>query len=321
MSKQLANIYHNLAILVESGVPLKRSLQTAAGGTRRKYVSAFAGLAASIGKGNTITEAMSAYPKVFDPLDVMVVESGETSGELAACLNHLSAWYTFRNRLKLIIRQGLILPVFILHLGAMVMPLPGVFLSGMSLAQYITQVFSTLSVLYVPFIAVLLIMKFSPQGSPLRRVLDEISIHIPVLKKAVLALGISRFTNAFSMLYGAGVPITTCTQKACEITANSAVAKMFQGGVASSRGGNEVSKGFSRELPADYIASWEVGEETGQLDVVTKRLGMQTQERAEIMITELAKWLPRVVYAIVSLILIRAIFRGYSQIYGNLGNF
>ena len=61
---------------------------------------------------------MSAYPKVFDPLDVMVVESGETSGELAACLNHLSAWYTFRNRLKHIILQGMTLPVVVLHLVA-----------------------------------------------------------------------------------------------------------------------------------------------------------------------------------------------------------
>lgn len=32
MSKQLANIYHNLAIMVDAGVPIKRGLQTAAGG-------------------------------------------------------------------------------------------------------------------------------------------------------------------------------------------------------------------------------------------------------------------------------------------------
>jgi type IV pilus assembly protein PilC len=320
MSKQLANIYHNLALMVDAGVPIKRCLQTAAAGTRKKYVTAFTGLAASIARGNTITESMSAYPKVFDPLDVMVVESGETSGELAACLNHLSAWYTFRNRLKLIICQGMILPVIILHFGALLMPLPNVFLAHMSLSEYITQVFSTLSVFYVPFAAILLIMKLSPQGSFLRRVLDEISIHIPVLKKAVLALGISRFTNAFYVLYSAGVPITICTQKACEITANSAVAKMFEGGVASARSGNEVSKGFSRKLPEDYIASWEVGEESGQLDKVTKRLAIQTQERAELMITELATWLPRVAYWIVCLMLIRGIFKGYSQIYGGLGN-
>jgi type II secretory pathway component PulF len=321
MSKQLANIYHNLAVMVDAGVPIKRCLQTAAGGTRHKYAKAFAGLAESIGKGNTLTESMSAYPNVFDPLDIMVVESGETSGELAACLNHLSAWYTFRNRLKLIICQGMILPVIILHLGALLMPLPRVFLANLSLSEFLTEVFSTLSVFYVPFIVILLIMKFGPQGSRLRRVLDEMSIHIPILKKAVLALGISRFTNAFSMLYSAGVPITFCTQKACEITANSAIAKLFEGGIESVRSGNEVSKGFSRKLPADYIASWEVGEESGQLDKVARRLGIQTQERAELMITELAKWLPRVAYWIVCIMLIRGIFKGYSQIYGNLGNF
>jgi type II secretory pathway component PulF len=321
MSKQLANIYHNLALMVEAGVPIKRGLQTAAGGTRRKYVSAFEGLAKSIAKGNTITESMSAYPKVFDPLDVMVVEAGETSGELAACLNHLSAWYTFRNRFKNIICQGLILPVIVLHLGALVMPLPNVFLAHLSLSGYLSQVFSTLTIFYVPFIIILLIKKFGPQGSFLRQVLDEISIHIPILRKVVLALGISRFTNAFCMLYSAGIPITICTQKACEITANSAVVKLFQGGIASSRGGNEVSKGFSRELPEDYIASWEVGEETGQLDKVTRRLAIQTQERAEMMITELATWLPRIAYWIVCIMLIWGIFKGYSKIYGNLGNF
>ena len=320
MSKQLANIYHNLAIMVDAGVPIKRGLQTAAGGTRHKYVKAFAGLADSIGKGNTITESMAAYPKVFDPLDVTVVESGETSGELAACLTHLSAWYTFRNRLKLLICQGMILPVIVLLLGALLMPLPNVFLAHLSLSAYLTDVFSTLSVFYVPFIVILLIIKFGRQGGFLRRAIDEISIHIPILKKAVLALGISRFTNAFCMLYSAGVPITICTQKACDIITNSAVAKLFQGGIASARNGNEVSKGFSRELPADYIASWEVGEETGQLDKVTRCLGLQTQERAERMITELATWLPRIAYWIVCIMLIRGIFQGWSQIYGGLGN-
>jgi type IV pilus assembly protein PilC len=320
MSKQLANIYHNLALMVEAGVPIKRTLQTAAGGTRRKYVKAFTGLADSIGKGNTITESMAAYPNVFDPLDMMVVESGETSGELAACLKHLSAWYTFRTRLKRIIRQGLMLPVITLHLGALLMPLPSVILAHLSLSEYVSQVISTLAVFYVPFIAILLIMKFGRRGSFLRRMIDEISMHIPILKKAVLALGISRFTNAFSVLYSAGVPITACTQKACEITANSAVAKLFEGGTASARSGNEVSKGFSHTLPADYIASWEVGEETGQLDKVTRRLAIQTQERAELMITELATWLPRIAYWIVCLMLIRGVFKGYSQIYGHLGN-
>ena len=320
MSKQLADIYHNLALMVDAGVPIKRGLQTAAGGTRSKYVEAFAGLAEGIAKGNTVTESMLAYPKVFDPLDVMVVEAGETSGELAACLHHLSAWYAFRNRLKLLIRQGMTLPVFVLHVGALLMPLPSVFLAGMSLSGYIQAVLSTLSIFYVPLIIIVLVKKFGRQGSILRTVLDEISLHLPGLKKVVLTLGISRFTNAFSLLYSAGVPIIACTQKACEITANNAIAKLFQGGIASARSGNEVSKGFSRELPADYIASWEVGEESGQLDKVTKRLAIQTQERAERMITELATWLPRVVYAIVSVILILAILRGFSQIYGGLLN-
>ena len=46
------DIYHNFALMVEAGVPIKRSLQTAARqNTPRKYVKAFAGLADGIAKG------------------------------------------------------------------------------------------------------------------------------------------------------------------------------------------------------------------------------------------------------------------------------
>ena len=57
---------------------------------------------------------------------------------------------------------------------------------------------------------------------------------------------------------------------------------------------------FGREFPKDFLDIWLVGEESGKLEQATERLGKMATEKAEWMMGEIAKWLPRLIYAIIS---------------------
>lgn len=64
----------------------------------------------------------------------------------------------------------------------------------------------------------------------------------------------------------------------------------------------------------DFLEIWRVGEEAGKLDDVTKRLADDNAEAAEFWFNEFARWLPRVIYALVALLMIYYIFVNFSKI-------
>ena len=72
--------------------------------------------------------------------------------------------------------------------------------------------------------------------------------------------------------------------------------------------------GFSDRLPTELLDLWQIGEETGELDSVTKRLADMYADKAELLLTEFTKWLPRLAYFFVCIIMVIQIFKGYGMI-------
>lgn len=78
--------------------------------------------------------------------------------------------------------------------------------------------------------------------------------------------------------------------------------------------GEPVSAGFSDKLPLDLLDLWHVGEETGKLDDATKRLADMYAYSAEQMMTEFCKWLPRVIYFLICILMITLILSSFGMI-------
>ncbi len=106
---------------------------------------------------------MSRHPKVFMPLDVILVEAGQESGNLTDVLEFLSRWYDFRNRLRRTVVSRMVLPIFLIHFAAVVGPAPGFVLKQYSLTQYYLQAVVILGLLYVPTIIILAILHLTPK--------------------------------------------------------------------------------------------------------------------------------------------------------------
>lgn len=111
------------------------------------------------------------------------------------------------------------------------------------------------------------------------------------------------------MLYKAGVPIAQCATQATELTGNLIIADMFKGASASIEAGNSAYEGLSRRLPLDYLNLWQTGEEVGELDKMTDKIAEISGDRAELLFTEVAKWLPKLLYAMICLVMIIQILK------------
>jgi type II secretory pathway component PulF len=311
----IALAYYNLATMLDAGVPMERSLNVVASGLEDRLRRAFMELAEAVVKGNTLAETMTGSPAVFGPLDVMIVRAAEKSGSLPASLSLLAKWYEFSARIRKRILSGLLLPIFLIHLTAIFAPLPGFLLGGWNIWDYLTEVAIILSLFYVPTTAVV-IVRMMPRASALRRLLDQLMLKIPVLSPAVFKLALSRYCWVFHMLTKAGLPITDCAEMAAASTGNVVVAELFRPGTASAKAGNPVSAGFSAQLPVELISIWRIGEETGELDNVTKRLADSNGQAAEFLFGEVAQWFPRLIYLLVSILIIAYIFRNLAIIMG-----
>jgi type IV pilus assembly protein PilC len=318
MSKILVQLYGNLSTLLAAGVPVLRALKTAQSGLPRRWVRILEDLLQRLRAGSTLSEAMSAHPRTFSVFDRMLVGVGEESGRLPEVLAELSEWTTFVRRVRSRFISLMIYPLFVLHFGSLIAPVPSVALSGMTVQGYIYSVLSILSGFYAPALFVLLLMKLSPSSGLVRLVMDSIVLRIPILGPGVYHYSLCRFAWAFSMMYSAGVPIVQCLRQSIKTVPNCRIRRMLEGSLKAASSGGAPSEGFSPKLPAEFLALWNVGEQTGDLDRTTAKLAQLHRERAEMWISALANILPWVIYGAIAAVLIYHIFVGFSAILGNI---
>jgi type II secretory pathway component PulF len=212
----------------------------------------------------------------------------------------------------------MVLPIVVLNIAAFVFPVPGFIVANMAVPQYLEQVVRTLLSFYIPVAAVVLLVKFSGNRGLVRRVLDGAVLWIPVLGSAVREMALARYCHAFSMMARAGISVVTTAQSAAELCGNAAIAGRLAGGAEAARAGNAVMEGFSSRLPLEFIEMWRVGEETGEMAAVAERMARRYQERAEAKFVEVARWLPRIFYFFVCLMIIRMIFKLAGTYMGTL---
>ena len=303
MSSQHAMIYHDLAVLLDAGIPILKALNIIHQGRKGRMKIIFSRISQSVSKGKTIAESMTEHPKAFAQLDLMLIKSAELSAELPNCLKMLSNWHEFTTRLKRIFIAGCIYPLTILHIAIFIVPAPSLILGKISLSEYLIRIATALGFIYLLVAIPLILYRLTPNTGIFRRIMDASILRIPVLGQGIRELSICRYCKGFHMLYKAGIPIAQCAAQAFELTGNIIIAKIFKGGAASVEAGNMTYEGFTRKFPLDYLNIWKTGEETGELDKMSAKIAEISGDRADLLLTEVAKWLPRILYFLIIIIL------------------
>ena len=308
MADTRPDTYHNLAVMLEAGLPVLRALRTASQGMSGRVPAALRAVADEAAQGGGLAETMARHPQAFDRMDVLLVGVAETSGNLPEAMQMLSRWHGFRRRLRQTVTSGLALPALLLHALAFLGPLPAAIMGRLTAAGYLLEAAWTLLVFYIPAAAIWAVVRYSPSRGPLRRALDGLVLRIPLLRAAVRQLALSRFCHAFHMLHKAGVPMARSVEQAADACGNAVVADWFRGGAEATSQGRPASEGFDRRLPIEFLDAWRIGEESGRMEQVVLRLADAAAESAQRTCTEISHWVPRVIYlAVVILMAVRVV--------------
>lgn len=316
MADSRINLYHNLSVMLDAGVPITRALQSVY--KQGKAGRLFKKIEQDVAHGHSLTDAVHAHQRQFQPLDRTLIEVGEQTGQIAEMFEELSKWYAFRQKMLRTAKSGMILPVFYVHAAAVLLPFPSLVLSGWDVALYLRYMFGILSSFYVPAAVICAIIYLTPKHGPLRWLLDIFVMMIPVVRKTIRELELSRYSKIFAIAYKAGIPIIESARMATDSVTNLVMRQKLKGAYDKVKVGDEMSAGFSKSLPGEFLGIWQVGEESGDLDESARRLANMHADNAENYFTILAKMIPLLIYFIIIGVLAFFIIAAFLSLFSRM---
>lgn len=291
--KDIAVFARQLAVLVESQVPLVSSLRSLMEQTRkRSFQEIIFAVATDVEAGMPLSDALAKHPKIFSNLYISMVRSGETSGTLDKSLlylaDHLEHEYDMASKIK----SAMIYPAFILIAFIAVVILMMVFvfpritlLLGEANQQLpiMTRILIDLTELFKTYwwagLIVLLVLigglwyyKKTPKG---REIFDYLKIKLPIFGSLFQKIYMARFSSNLATLVAGGIPIINSLQVVAKVVSNKIYEQIILEAAERVKVGEQIALAFesNKHIPAMVTQMIKTGEQTGQLDVVLEGLG------------------------------------------------
>jgi type IV pilus assembly protein PilC len=238
--------------------------------------------------GQSLSDAMSRHPKVFPPIFVNMVRSGETGGVLDEVLNrvadHFEREATIKGRIKSamtypIAMGSLVLLILIAMLIFVVPTFQSMFASLGGTLPLPTQILVNISdgarglsglLTVIGVIALVVLFRWWKSTDSGRYTWDGIKLRMPVFGTLIRKMALSRFTRTFGTLTAAGVPILSALDIVGSTSGNEVIHRAVSKVRSAIKEGETIAKplGENPIFPAMVVQMIAVGEETGALDAM-----------------------------------------------------
>jgi type IV pilus assembly protein PilC len=285
-AQEKITLARNLGSMITAGLPVTRALAVMGKQTKNKKLrSLLTDLEDEVSKGQTLSEAMKKYPKVFSSLFVSMVKAGEESGNLASSLNIVASQmdksYALTRKIKgAMIYPGVILTamvgIAILMLIYMVPTLTATFAGIGAELPLSTRIIISSSDFLVHhtfifllglgiLVAGVVVLLKSTLG---QRAMDHISIKLPVIGPLVKEVQSARTARTLSSLLTSGVNIVVAINVTIDVLQN----HLYKDALVEAR--EAITKGepmsgvftkYEKLYPIFVGEMVAVGEETGKI--------------------------------------------------------
>ena len=286
-SKILMIFTRQLATLIDSGLPLLRSLNVLEKQERDKVLkNTINKVADSVQSGSTFSDALALHPRIFNDLYVNMVKAGEVGGVLELVLTRLSEFQEKAAKIKNKVLAAMVYPGIVMTMAMGIMsfllvfivprfevifhdllgdkPLPPVTRFVIGASDFAKN--HGLVILGVVVAAVTL-YKFIGRTRRGRLAIDTFKLRMPLFGNLNRKTAISRFARTLGTLVTSGVPILQALNITRETAGNAAIARAISHVHDSVKEGESIVQPLeaSRVFPPMVVSMVDVGEETGKL--------------------------------------------------------
>ncbi|HPP07993.1 MAG TPA: type II secretion system F family protein [bacterium] len=305
---EMALFSRQLSTMLEAGIPILDAVGDLASQTSNRFFSSvLSDIASNIREGTSFSQALSKYPKVFSPLYVALVVSGEESGNLVEVLKDLSSELEDQLTLLRKVRQAVSYPAVILVFFVSVVAFVFLYLvpkfqeifesfgAQLPLFTRIILQISRFSLKFFPFLLVGLILlgvflswyRRTKSGS---RKIDGLKLKLPVFGDLFLKVSLARFSRSLATLLQGGVSIVSALDIVARTAGNTIledhIGRIRQGVINGELLGDEMKK--YRLFPAMMVRMVRVGEETGRTDDMLNRVSRFFRDEVDVTLNILS---------------------------------
>lgn len=276
----------NLGNMLEAGLSLARALSVMERQTNNKGLKDIINkVAAEISRGQSLSEALKHFPKVFSTLFVSMVYAGEESGSLPDALKTVATQMSNTYQLQKKIRGAMIYPAIIvcviiiigiLMLIYVVPTLTAVFSDLAVELPWNTRLIITASgllkdhtVMALGFLAVFgFLFSWIRQTAAGKHIIELVILRIPLINTLVREFNSARTARTLSSLLSSGVEVVQSLEITADVVQNSYFRSVLEQAQERIKKGESLSSVFNKHTdryPIFVSEMISIGEETGKL--------------------------------------------------------
>ncbi|MFK7769872.1 MAG: type II secretion system F family protein [Mariniblastus sp.] len=290
----MAKLFHRLGTSYSAGIDLRSAYQRETETGSPAYRIKAKKVAAGVGKGMELADAMASTDGYFPDLAISVVKAGERGGRLEESFGRLSKHYgdlvSFRNKfLSAIAWPAFELVAAFFIVGGLMAICDWIFDSmGMEKLNWLWMgstvgnviAYFVLVILFFTGLAVLIVGTARGWFGTLPM---RIAMKIPLIGKTIECMALSRFAWTLSVAENAGMNPVETAQLALRATENFYYKRLEPQVCRALQGGQQFYKTFkaTEAFPEDILIYIDNGETAGELAESMDRASQELQERAE----------------------------------------
>src|SRR5438132_5915694 len=339
-AKELAIFTRQFSVMIDAGLPLVQCLEILASQQENKiFQKVLTNTREMVEGGSTLSAAMKASPKVFDPLYTNMVEAGETGGILDTILQRLSAYIEKNVKLQRAVKSAMVYPVGVISVAGgvitlllwKVVPIFATLFAGLgvelplptriviALSNFIGSHFGLL--ILVGLVGSIFALKAwygTPQG---KYALDSLILKLPVLGLLMRKIAVARFTRTLGTLISSGVPIL----EGLDITAKTAGNAVVEKALTQVRRSLEEGKSLTEPLkdsavfPGMVTQMIAVGEQTGAMDAMLSKIADFYEEEVDAAVKDLLTALEPIMIVFLGLVVGGVVISMYLPLFSLIG--
>jgi type IV pilus assembly protein PilC len=288
------------ASLLRSGIILTEALTTLAQQTDNPYFKeVIRNIRINIDAGESLSEALSKYPKVFPPIYINLVRTGEITGNLDIMLERLAKYFDEQHELREKIKSSLayptiviisaiavviflltfVVPVFQRIYGRTNVPLPLPTRILISISNFMKNY---ILIIFLFIILIFILIKILLTNPKIKRWWDENKLRIPKIGKIWKQIILVRFSSTFNTLISSGILITHSLEILQDVVGNLYFAEHLREINRGIMEGRSLSELMRAEIFTPMLVRMiGVGERTGRVDAMLEEFSRFSQRELD----------------------------------------
>jgi type IV pilus assembly protein PilC len=323
--KDLLVFFRQLAVVLQSGVPLSQGLDLLADNmTNKKFSICISRIAARLSAGEELSLCLKQYPKVFAPITIGLIEAGEAGGILDIVLDRIALLMEEQAKIKGQIVGALVYPVLVLVLSlsvslgllifivpkfkdmfdSMGAELPALTTFMLNLSNFVTSAGFAIGAPATVFVLLYLFRGFyaTKEG---KLAVDSALFKIPLFGDLVLRSEMASMCDTLNTLVNSGIPLVDALDRCVTASPNQLIRNTIQRGIVLVEQGQELSYSLSQStvFPKLVVSMIKIGEETGNLPFMLEKLAIFYKREVEATVSALTKAMePTVIFVVAGIV-------------------